>query len=367
MNVHFEQFRALLEKASFTNNGDVNEKKLGQLTAKYFPNCEEFWRFFVVPYTSRAAGTASQPTTDQVREGIDLRLEQIGNSHYSLFIHLAYAHLHAGKNEADSIEITYIHLASACDLAEKAIALFYSLIKDCRGEKDSMPSLNKDEFLRFAEEKYQNSRENWQEQYLRLGKDPILRIEFYKEEVLQRYFGKTNKARKVYLTHSGRIRAMRNTMVHDNIVGRILDARRHKLIPKSEVINKYKGWGAIRDASKNNALLKNDFEEEHRQATQDLEVLEIALNDLWDQMLADLKMEFFNRERTTLRDLYKIQMTFDESPVDLFQLEASVSRFPPSGIATSHYFENHTEGNENRPGMGSADASTFYPSDPQSE
>ena len=56
----------LLRQASFRFNGDSYEQNFGDLVVPRFPNCEFFWKLFVVPLTDRISGYPNA-LTNQIR------------------------------------------------------------------------------------------------------------------------------------------------------------------------------------------------------------------------------------------------------------------------------------------------------------
>jgi hypothetical protein len=84
-----------LTNALFKEHGDYYEREYGHFLMTNFPNCERFWKAFVIPSTERMEG---QPNTIAAkiyhREGIDPEIEDIGSTHYSMFMNLVFAHLH---------------------------------------------------------------------------------------------------------------------------------------------------------------------------------------------------------------------------------------------------------------------------------
>src|SRR5689334_19136474 len=88
-------FREYLNRMSFQANGDLYEQRYGHFLSEHFPNCERFWRIFIAPLTQRMNGYPNNVTGGiGFRSPISTELEDICIAHYSLFINLAYAHLH---------------------------------------------------------------------------------------------------------------------------------------------------------------------------------------------------------------------------------------------------------------------------------
>ena len=123
MDVDPDAFDRLLSQTSFASNGDGNEQKYARYLSETFPNCERFWQVFVVPLTGRIEGGPEKLIPNiRFRQSVKPALEDIASAHYSMFMHLAYAHVHLEREAVPSfLEAIYVHLASACDLAETVL------------------------------------------------------------------------------------------------------------------------------------------------------------------------------------------------------------------------------------------------------
>ena len=110
INNHIETLKNLLEQACFSTHGDEQERKYGGILADNFPNCELFWRHFVVPLTRRILVTDDTLGKDiNFRKEIDDELRHIAGAHYSIFMHLAFAHHHI-ESQGSSCRETWISI-----------------------------------------------------------------------------------------------------------------------------------------------------------------------------------------------------------------------------------------------------------------
>jgi hypothetical protein len=81
-----DELKNLLQNASFQVNGDVYEQKFGAIVSNHFPNCELFWKFFVVPLTERISDYPNQLIGNiRPRNGVNQQLENIANANYTVF------------------------------------------------------------------------------------------------------------------------------------------------------------------------------------------------------------------------------------------------------------------------------------------
>lgn len=56
LQVNQKGLEEYLSQVTFQSNGDRYEREFGYFLTKKFPNCERFWRVFVVPLTRRMHG-----------------------------------------------------------------------------------------------------------------------------------------------------------------------------------------------------------------------------------------------------------------------------------------------------------------------
>ena len=174
MKVVQTQFTNLLKQSSFAEHGDRYEKKYAAYLSSAFPNCEKFWQVYVVPLTKRIEGYPNNLTKNiNLRDGADSDLENIANLHYSMFMNLAFAHLHLETKIESSIENIYAHIGSACDLAEAVIENLYILLMECQGNKVALlQELTRDNFLDYAGKWFDEKYKTIYEYYKLKGKIP---------------------------------------------------------------------------------------------------------------------------------------------------------------------------------------------------
>ncbi|MCD6401693.1 MAG: hypothetical protein J7L73_07165 [Anaerolineales bacterium] len=312
MKVNPETFEKYLQQLLFKEDGDSFERTYGQYTSKNFPNCEIFWREFVVPLTKRMDGYPDCIVRNiNLRHNIDIQLEDIANMHYSMFMNLIFTHLHLEKPILSSLENIYAHLGSVCDLAEMVIEKWYFLFLQCqRKETPVLQRLSRDKFLKIAGKWYDDKYPNMYKNYLARGKSPPIHIPS-RGDILAEYYGKKSPSRKVFARRSQAIRQMRNVIVHDVRIARIIDLDGNALIPKSDVINKYKSWRKVAAVKGNKEIIRTDFAEQYQQAKEDIDSLESALNNMWKKLIIDFRGEFYSEERSGLRNKFRIEFSAD--------------------------------------------------------
>ena len=129
--ISLSRIENIVSNTYFANDGDSYEKKYWPFFKERFPNCETFWRYFVVPSTKRIELEVSEPNERRIdhREGISEDIQDITSFHYSMFINLIYCYDHLEKFGLSSFEDFYLHLGSACDLAEDFLLKTYLLIQ----------------------------------------------------------------------------------------------------------------------------------------------------------------------------------------------------------------------------------------------
>lgn len=256
--IALSKLRRLISKTHFANDGDGAERVYWVYLKERFPNCETFWRYFVVPSTKRIELEVSEPNERRIqhREGIFEHIKDITSFHYSMFVNLIYSYDHLQKSGLSSFEDFYIHLASACDLAEDFLLKTYLLILECRGQKSRiLQELKKEEFLKRAEKWYENDYSKIYENYLKKGKWIPVNIPC-EQDVLNEYFEHSEDWQK-YKNHSDRIGQYRNVIVHDVLIGTI--GTRDGgivLVPKKEKIQNYRKWTDVFSAQDNMQKLR---------------------------------------------------------------------------------------------------------------
>lgn len=310
MRVNPDSFQNYLATATYKDNGDDQEQKYGHFLAENFPNCEKFWRIFVVPLTKRMTGYPNKLTEDiYPRDSIDPEIQDIAAAHYSMFMNLVFSHLHAEKPMPSSIYSIYAHLASVCDLAEMTLEKWYLSSLKCRGQEIKLRQpKSHDEFIEIAERWFDEKYAGEHKYYLKRGRHRPINF-FSDQDLLVEYFGKNAGPRTQYLTRANIVRHFRNVIVHDVQVAGFLDnSNGRKLMPKPEVIDRYRSWRDVFEVAMNSEIIKRDFVEQYPQALEDIQTLEHLLNQMWDRLIKDYEAEFYS-ERTPLRGMYDLEFS----------------------------------------------------------
>jgi len=213
------EVETIINKTYFHNDGDDSEKEWWTFFKERFPNCENFWRHSIVPFTNRVDPKATNPRV-HARDDVSEDIKAMGTFHYSTLKKLIYAYDHLQNFGMSSFEDFYI-MASACDCAEEFLLRVYLLTLECRGEQSYiLQKLKKDDFLRLAGDWYDKNYSNAYENYLKKGK--FLSITFPGiKNILKEYFDNSREW-KEYNKYSQKIREYRNAIVHNVQIGRIL-------------------------------------------------------------------------------------------------------------------------------------------------
>ena len=314
MHIKKAIFENLLQQASFQFNGDLYEHLLGNLIITNFPNCERFWKLFVLPLTERISGYPNNLTNNiRPRQGVDADLENIANTNYTTFLNLAYAHIHLQADMLSSLENFYSHLGSACDLVETFLERWFFLLMKCRGDESEMlQQLTRKDFLKLAGDWYDKKYQGLYEYYFSKGKVLPIRIPSRKniiKELFKKYL-KNDDLRKQYVRFSQSIREFRNVVVHDVQVGR-LNINGQIYIPKPQVIKKYRTWREVFSVINELDIIAQDFNHKKLQMESDIVELETILNGIWDLILNEFLSEFYTHDRHVLRGLYGLVLDDD--------------------------------------------------------
>lgn len=176
--IELSKIKDIIAKTYFGTDGDGFEKAFWPFLKERFPNCEDFWRYLAVPYTKRIESQIKDPNERlRPREGIAEDIEGIGSVHYSMFMNLIYAYAHLQNFGLSSFENFYTHLGSVCDLAENFLLRAYSLTLECRSQKSEiLQQLTKNDFLKLAENWYDDNYAAVYENYVKKGKPPPIRL-----------------------------------------------------------------------------------------------------------------------------------------------------------------------------------------------
>lgn len=298
----------IISKTRFANDGDSYERLYWTFFKERFPNCETFWRYFVVPFTKRIELEIKDPNERiRPREGISEGIKDIASFHYSMFLNLIYSYDHLQNFRLSSFEDFYTHLGSACDLTEEFLLKTYLLILECREQKSKiLQELKKEDFLKIAERWYDDNYSKVYEDYLKKGKPAPIKLPRGKN-VLDEYFEEQEDWRE-YKRYSQKIREYRNIIVHDIQIGKIITIGGIPLVPKKEKIQNYKKWSYVFAAQQDIQKLKNDFINMKEQMILDIGNLEIILNKLWNKPINDLRKLFFKDKNEILLEKYNIDL-----------------------------------------------------------
>lgn len=302
-NVSISKVKKIISKTFFCNDGDQFEQEWWPFFNERFPNCENFWRQFIVPSTNRIV----QDSTDRIsaRNNVSDDIISISLFHYSMFMNLVYAYNHLLNFTLSSFNNFYTHLSSACDLAEEFLLKSYLLIIECQNQQSNiLQKLNKKDFLSLCDKWYDNNYPKVYEHYLQKGKFSPIKIPRGKN-VLDEYF-KDSKDWKEYKKFGQKIREYRNVIVHNVQIGRILTRGNVILVPKKEKIHNYKKLSNVFAARQDVKKLKSDFINMKEQFVLDIGTLEVILNKLWKKPIEDLNRLLFKCKNPILLGKYNI-------------------------------------------------------------
>jgi hypothetical protein len=305
-----EDLEQLFGQATFREHGDDLERKYGHYLSERFPRCEEFWHFFVVPLTKRIENSAGRLGAEiYFRDGMDAKLKYIASAHYSMFVHLAYAHLHFDNPVPSSLEDIYVHLVSACDLTETLIGKWHLVKLECQKKPSKLlQKLSRKNSKKLAGKSSDERYSELYELYFSEGyRSPLfynnIRKDFFREYMSDVRF------REKYDTLSNQLRWFRNAVVHDVKVGKFVTPDGLELVPKISKIKLYPTWEFIEKVKDDKAIIGRDFKEKNVHILGSIQGLETRLNDLWEKLIQDFKEELYSNERNSLRDMFGIDLS----------------------------------------------------------
>jgi hypothetical protein len=316
MQVNPTNFGDYLSRARFDNCGDKYERPFGHYLAGTFPNCERFWRVFVVPMTKRILEYPDALDCEEIRprQSVAEVLEDIAAAHYSMFFNLVVAHLHLEERHLYSHESIYVHLGSACDLAARVLTLWYLTRLECRGQESGVfQKLAEEEFVRKATEAYRDY-EDPTDYYLKRRRTQPLRLTCSENDLLHEYVSDSLQAPELwreYVTVRDRVKTYRNVVVHDVRMGRHEILGRY-LVPKLSQITNYRTWRQVAAVADKPGIVEAHFRESYDQATESVALLEATLDEVWDKLIADFVDEFYCRDGIELRK--RFDMRFSDEP-----------------------------------------------------
>ncbi|MBS1654099.1 MAG: hypothetical protein JSU05_04570, partial [Bacteroidetes bacterium] len=217
MQIEISKLKDFIANASFKKDGHSKEKTYGHILANLFPNCEIFWKTFIIPYTNRFDESVSED--DKLlkidpRENAASDLAELGSYHYSIFQNFLFAQNAYENHHLSFFENFYTHLGSVCDSTEEFLQKLYLIILECNNEEtEKLQNITKEQFLSKASDWYDSHYVKACEHYLSKGKANPMKSSI-KKYILDKYFGKSNDW-KDYKTFSGKIRQYRNVIVHN--------------------------------------------------------------------------------------------------------------------------------------------------------
>jgi len=290
-----------IKKTYYANDGDYYEKSYWPLLKDRFPNCEDYWRHFVVPITRRMeANVTDQRKRALPREHVSEEILDLASLHYSMFMHLVCGYDHVMSPRLSSFEDFYTHLAAACDLAEDFLLGAHLLAVECTGGKAGVPQLSKrEDSQKLAEDR--NEALSGQ-----TGATPAAPPGRY--GVLDEYFGASEDWRE-YKFHSRKVREYRDAILRNIQIGRVIVAGDIVLVPRKEHIQEYRKWPSVFLAADDPNRLQNHFIDMKEQMILDTETLEVMLNKLWQRPISDMKRLFFDDKNAVILSKYQITPT----------------------------------------------------------
>ncbi len=288
----------VIKKTYFANEGDYYQKSYWPLLKERFPNCEDYWRNFVVPMTRRMEPSV----TDQrqrilPRKHVSEDLLDLASLHYSMFMHLVFSYDHMMSPRLSSFEDFYLHLAGACDLAEGFLAGSYLVILECVGGRANVSQLARREEARSPAEDQSDPGQ--------MAPAALTPASTGRQGLLDDYFGASEEW-KQYRYHARKLREYRDAIWRNVQIGRVLFAGDMALVPRKEHIADYSRWPSVHLAAEDPGRLQNHFIVMKEQMVQDIETLETMLNGLWHRPTADLKRLFFDDQNAIILAKYQI-------------------------------------------------------------
>jgi len=264
-----------------------------------------------VPWTNRIDDTISGNdfnTKIDCRNGIALKLNEIGSFHYSIFQNLFYAHFILSYKHFSYFEDFYVHLVSACDSAEEVIHLLYMLILECTNQSSEiLQHLTEEEFLEnYARKWYKKNYANLYHHYLKKGKGIPIKLP-NRESLLEEYFNNSD-AWKKYFEFSTLLKRYRNIIIHGYTIASVVDTNGENLVPKKDKIGNYRRWRQVQNVISDPIQIRNDFVSRVDQMKSDFVELKKAINDLWEKPISDVLKLLYEEKNKNL--LMKYDLTF---------------------------------------------------------
>lgn len=311
LEITLEQIRNISNSATFERWGDDYEKTYGHYLKNSFPNCEKFWSLFVVPITNRVnSNITNRSQLIHKRNGIDKKVQEIANYHYSIFMHLIYAHVILESKSISKLEDVLSHLASTCDLVEDLIANWYLLLCECRSmETKVLHQLTLEEFLNdYAKRWYEKYYKRSYQYYYSKGKDYPIKLLDISTSLAEEYIGQTSE----YFTFALNIRQYRNHTIHNIILSRIVTSPK-VYIPKIDRILDYRNWEEVESAAGKSEKFEQDFIELENGLSLWMNKLEQLLNQVWEKLIEDLLIELDSKENNSMYKKMNLMVLLGDS------------------------------------------------------
>ena len=293
----------VIKKTYFANEGDYYEKSYWPLLKERFPNCEDYWRHFVVPITRRmVANVTDQRQRTLPREHVSEDVLELASLHYSMFMHLVCGYDHMMSPRLSSFEDFYVHLAAACDLAEDFLSGLYLVILESVGGRANVSQLARREDAEMPAEEQGDVPSD------KPAPAPGASARCGRQGLLDDYFGASDDW-KQYKYHARKVREYRDAVMRNVQIGRVVFAGDMALVPRKEHIQDYRKWPGVHLAADDPGRLQNHFIVMKEQMIQDMETVEAALNKLWQRPTADVKRLFFEDKNAIILGKYQITPT----------------------------------------------------------
>jgi hypothetical protein len=354
MDLIKEPFKIDLEKASFRKFGDIYEQKFGNLITIKFPNIEIFWKLFIIPSTERLEKSPNRNSIG-FRKTLDQRLIDMACTHYSIFINLLYAHKNLKEKRLGYIENFYTNLSTLFDLTDTFLDEIFVLLAYCKDyEINSYKYLDKQDFLEKSEDWYNNNYKKHYDYYSSKGKNRPIFLPSRNPTIVKEFLVVFLNKSEFWVNYdrlSKTIKAFRNVIVHDIVVGKIRTSKGILLIPKPSSINYYRTWIKVEEALEDPDKIITDFVNPEIQLPYDLDQVEAFLNIVWGALIKSLTIEFFSDFNTKLRDLYDINFINGETSIPKlarkteFTYLANINNFGTSPCAVSYPSSNSGSAN----------------------
>ena len=165
-----------------------------------------------------------------------------------------------------------------------------------------MTDLTKEDFLKLAAQHYDQNYPTLKEHYLSIGKKPPQILIPSNDSIIDEFF-KTHDIKVKYRKVAGDIRTFRNPILHDVRLGMLRIAGGGLLIPKPEVLHKYKKWHEVEKAAKEPGTIQKDFSDAKALCTKMTDDLMKTINDIYTVLLQLFRTELRSNSSSKMREL----------------------------------------------------------------